>query len=301
MTQAVSTNSTNPFVVISQQELNNPKILGEKLALACKKGFYFIEARDDCKPLIQSSIDFGYNFFNNDYYKKLNIDSLNGYRDRENYQIESLILEEKHWQEYLPNELEVAELATKMAEIGIALLKTTLAYLKVPENEWSLATGGATDKKSKAANFLSFHHYRPEKKECEGLPSHRDIGALTILYVTKPGLEVHMDGELHPVVPLKDYFLINYGQALETFINHPSELTAAWHRVVKIAESRTSFGVFINHAHDAPVYRKIDGKIVKEEETHLTYMMKKFSGYDVPPEIMRAKIEIEMQDSLVKT
>lgn len=299
MTQAVSTNRTNPFVIISQQELGNPKVLGEKLALACKKGFYFIEARDDCKPLIQSSIDFGYNFFNNDYYKQLNIDSLNGYRDRENYQIESLILEEKHWHEHLPNEVE--ELAIKMAEIGTALLRKTLEHLKVPENEWSHATGGATDEKSKAANFLSFHHYRPEKKECEGLPSHRDIGALTILYVTKRGLEVHMDGELHPVVPLKDYFLINYGQALETFINDPAKLTAAWHRVVKITESRTSFGVFINHAHDAPVYRKIDGQIVKEEENHLDYTIKKFKGYDVPPEIMRAKIEIEMQESLVIT
>lgn len=289
----------SPFVTINQSDLNNVEVLNEKLRQGCQKGFYFIEATEECKQLLSKAVEFGNNFFNDSAYNTLNLDQVSGFRQRDNYQIESLILEEKYWVKHLPEN--VKDLANKMTKVGLDLLGKTLQHLEIPREEWEQATGGAVAEESRAGNFLSFHHYRPEKKECEGLFAHRDFGLLTILYVTKPGLEVYVDGALHPVLPLKDYFLINYGEALEMYVGNASKITAAWHRVLKIIESRVSFGIFINHSESAPVYKRVNGEIIQEEKTHLDYVIKKFSSYDVPPDIMKVQIEQELQEVHSKT
>lgn len=282
----------NPFLFINQEDFNHPDILNSKLSEGCKKGFYFVEVPNDCKELIIKSVEFGYAFYNDPKYTSLKIDSVNGYASRKQYQIESLILEEKYWSQYLPEE--VAQLAKKMCEIGLNLLKITLSHLNIPEEKWTEATGGAIENPSKASNFHSFHHYR-EYKNRPGLGTHKDIGLITVLYPTKKGLDVFIKANPYPVEPMVNYFLINYGSALEDYVGRPDDLKAVWHRVNQVSESRLTFAGFINHNQEEPVYKTIENRQIKAAETFNEYMMNKFQAYDIPPEIQEQDALAQME------
>ena len=118
-----SLNDQNQYVKISQIDLATPNILNEKLSKACKVGFFYLEIPEDCKTLIDHAVKLGNTFYQKEEYKSLQLDGVRGYRDHQEFQVESLCLERAHWSENLSFELK--ELAIKMEKIAVDLLKNT--------------------------------------------------------------------------------------------------------------------------------------------------------------------------------
>lgn len=266
--------STNSFVIIDQKDLTNDEILNEKLTKACSIGFFYLEIPEDCKKLIENTIEFANSFYKNEVIKNLRFgrEEFSGYHDRK-YQVESLYLEQKYWQEaYVP--VEVGKLAEKMTNIAIDLLKKTLSFCCIPKEKWNLTTGGLTE--GKGMVHFSLNHYRPEKEQ-EGLDAHRDFNQVTVLFINQLGLQAKVNGEWTDVPPLKDRFVINFGRTIETLVNNPKQLIAAEHRVQKVTKDRISFGIFADNEMESDVYeRSREGNLVKVE-TYREYIKKCFA------------------------
>lgn len=212
------------------------------------------------------------------YYENPQIQNLaegfSGIHDRKSHQVKSVYLEKKFWHLLTPDD---KELSLKMYEIGLDLLKKTLNICCIPENEWDIATGGALAHKSLV--HFTINQYRPEKI-CEGIPEHQDFGQITVLFVNKDGLEARINGQWQSLPVKPNYFIINFGKTLETFVNNPDKLIAAWHRVPQLQYPRTSMGVFIDNSALAPIYQKEqDGALTKVAETTQEYIEQSFAKY----------------------
>jgi isopenicillin N synthase-like dioxygenase len=267
---------TNPFVKISQADLVSGPILNEKLVKASRAGFFYLEMPDACKGLIEKAAEFANTLYTKKEYTELQLDIPSGFSTKTKGQCERLILEQKYWQTYLPQE--IVTLNCKMYEIGIDILKKSLKACQVPEKDWGIASGNATE--GKGMTFATFNHYN-SSKQAEGLPAHRDFGQITVLFINQKGLQAKVNGEYLDVPNLDGHFIINFGRALETYINNPQQLTAAWHRVNQLAVDRISFGLFIDNKFDDPIYqRTADGNTIVEK-TFGDYLKRLFAeAYD---------------------
>ncbi|WP_018654361.1 isopenicillin N synthase family dioxygenase [Actinomadura flavalba] len=64
----------------------------------------------------------------------------------------------------------------------------------------------------------------------EGMGAHTDYGIVTVLWADPvPGLEIHLDGAWHPVLPRTDGLLVNLGDALARWTN--DQWVSTMHRV----------------------------------------------------------------------
>ncbi|POM26150.1 2OG-Fe(II) oxygenase superfamily protein [Actinomadura rubteroloni] len=64
----------------------------------------------------------------------------------------------------------------------------------------------------------------------EGMGAHTDYGMVTVLWADPvPGLEIHLDGRWHPVMPRADGLLVNLGDALARWTN--DQWISTMHRV----------------------------------------------------------------------
>jgi len=95
--------------------------------------------------------------------------------------------------------------------------------------------------------FPSFaFSYYPERIERDGpepLKAHKDFDMITVLWITKPGLEMFYDKAWHRADPKPGYVAVNLGNTLELMTN--KKTTSVLHRVRLLSEERLSFGVFV--------------------------------------------------------
>ncbi len=264
--------SENTLVKISQQELNLGKNLDEKLKKATQLGFFYLEMPEECKKLQHFAVEFGNKFFTFPHIQNLQLEMPNGFRVQNHTQNQRLILENKYWDQYFSPE--VALLAKKMHEIGTKVLNETLRVCDVLESDRDLATGGAANEKGQT--FFTFNHYTPSR-EVEGLYPHRDFGQITVLFINQKGLQAKINDQYVDVNPLEDHFIINFGRALETYINNPEELTAAWHRVQQVSKDRISFGIFMDNHFALPIYKREGSSNSIVEPTFGEYLKKLFA------------------------
>ena len=75
---------------------------------------------------------------------------------------------------------------------------------------------------------LTFIYYPYPSKMNRNLKAHKDIGLVTVLYITKPGLEIYANDEWNPIDPQSDYVVVNVGVCLELMTGgaYPSSLIA---------------------------------------------------------------------------
>jgi isopenicillin N synthase-like dioxygenase len=222
----------------------------KKLAEALKQGFFYLEIPEECRPLLSDAIEFADTFHRNEAIKALKLGGFNGYHDREHAQVESFYCERELWRDVYSSNLQ--KFASKIDVLALELLKRALEICEVPDSYWNSATVGLME--GKGSHYLSFNHYRPEKNQI-GIKEHRDFGFVTFLYTDKKGLECRIENEWVAIPPKENHLIVNFGRAFEILVNDPQRLNAAWHRVKKVEEDRTSFALFLEGSMELPTYR----------------------------------------------
>ncbi|WP_019633596.1 isopenicillin N synthase family dioxygenase [Actinomadura atramentaria] len=101
--------------------------------------------------------------------------------------------------------------------------------LGLGEDYFAAFTGHSVD-------VLRMNNYRLPSADAElepdqeGMGAHTDYGIVTVLWADPvPGLEIHLHGEWHPVLPRADGLLVNLGDALARWTN--DQWISTMHRV----------------------------------------------------------------------
>ena len=166
-------------------------------------------------------------------------DPLLGFHQRVN-QIEQFLLERRLWTKTFP--AEITELGEALTRLSGTILGSVLTYVGIPETEWRQATGGCSH--GLGSYHLTFNHYRPALQEI-GLSSHKDDGFVTILRTTKGGLQVSRRDRWESVPVDREYFVINFGLAMQILTARSGKpVSAIMHRVTHQDDDRSSFGHF---------------------------------------------------------
>lgn len=248
------------FTTISEEEwLKGGSELNQKMAAACQLGFFYLEIPADCKPLIPEAVKFSNSFYKDEKIRQLQLPDFCGYHDRP-WQAESLFLDPKDWKAHLPPDVD--QLAKRMHELSLQIFKTILRLIEIPEKDWAEGSGGLTE----GRGWIHFcvNHYRAEKDGI-GMEEHKDMGQVTVLYMHQEGLEMKHQGEWIDVSPVENHFIINFGNAFETFVNRKEQLIAALHQVRHVAD-RISFGIFSENNPDAYLCeRSSTGELIRKK------------------------------------
>lgn len=185
-----------------------------------------------------------------------------GYFDRPHDQWENFYIERANWH-LLPQP--VAMLGMQMATLGISVLCSTFAYLKLPARDWPCISSGLTD--NGGHQMLAFNHFRASKN-ARGCKFHRDSGWVTVLRSTEPGLYAWIDGQIRAINPEPGYFIVNFGSSFEVLterLNTP--VRANIHGVAQLepcepGSERTSYALFLDSALDGNIYQYRRGQAV---------------------------------------
>jgi hypothetical protein len=185
-----------------------------------------------------------------------------GYSREEKQQIEILCLEKYTWHHF-NNETQI--LAKGMAEIGRSIVLNILRSLNIDPSLYKEATGGLSHNEGKIHFKLA--HY-DAAKNYPGLPWHKDIRWVTVLYINQNGLQGKHNEHVFDISPREGYFVINLGVFFEAFINDTNKLNALIHQVRQVTEDRVSFGAFCEGNYDKKGFWQLDkqGIVWKEPE-----------------------------------
>jgi isopenicillin N synthase-like dioxygenase len=156
-----------------------------------------------------------------------------------------------------------------MREAVNAYYDATLAFGKVLLRGFALALGEPVDSfdglVNRAPSQLRMIHYPfdPSVSDALGIGAHSDFEVFTMLWPTKPGLEVlNSAGQWIDAPPIEGAYVVNIGDMLEIMSN--GHFTSTTHRVRKVAEERYAFPLFFNVDYDVlveplPRFRREDG------------------------------------------
>lgn len=166
-------------------------------------------------------------------------DNLLGFHERID-QIEQFLLEKRFWKQWYPSN--ITKVGNELCTISGIIIKRILDKVGISKKEYSIATGGCAE--GQGSYHLTFNHYRPQVNT-KGLSSHKDDGFVTILRTVSPGLEVNRYEKWEKVEVDHEYFIINFGLAMEILTrNSMFPVSAIMHRVVQQKIDRWSWGHF---------------------------------------------------------
>lgn len=177
-----------------------------------------------------------------------------GYSCEAKQQVEILFLEKKDWSHY-PQE--TMALAQGMNEIAVSVLLNVLQALEIKPGLYPKITGGLSNLEGK--NFFKIAHY-DATKDFPGIPWHKDIRWITVLFINQEGLQGRVDGKVIDVNPREGYFFINLGVFFEAFINDPEKLNAFEHQVQQVNKDRVSFGIFCSGSYPEEGFYQLNGQ-----------------------------------------
>ncbi|MBS0648787.1 MAG: isopenicillin N synthase family oxygenase [Verrucomicrobia bacterium] len=222
---------------ISLDELIQARILSIKLFEACRLGFFYLEIPPACQQLIDEALQLADSFSKDRKYRKLRSKIYS--QEHASELSKSLSIEKQYWEELLPHRL--ISLAHMMSTLGLYLLRKVWEIFQIPEEIGGSAIGNLVENKGPA--YFVFNHYIPWKIR-ENSQAHKILGQIAVLFISQPGLETKVNGEWVAIDPTPNYFIVNFGTALESYVNNPECLNAACHRVRPISHDCVSFGVF---------------------------------------------------------
>lgn len=231
-------------------------------ARALIDGFFFVQKPTQLN--LTAGDRFAANFYldscsdNNDTYRGFRawnakrLAERDGYYCRDADQVEQFFLERRFWDEVFPTAL--SKQAYEMRDFAVAVIKAILEQLDLPYDILDKATGGILS--GKGTYHLTFNHFRPQI-HARGLNTHKDSGWITMLRSLEPGLEVKRGRQWLPITPRPDYFIMNFGCAIEILTQHTLiPVTAVAHRVVEQEErpngieDRFSYALFVDSSLD---------------------------------------------------
>jgi|GEM_PF-915809 len=229
--------STVPEERLEKASLSGETLLFERedgLEQALRMGFFLVKIPEalDIRP----AMTLGQHFNEPCGIIDDGLDMYRGFReqknlcfDRKNYQVEQLIIGQEDRKRLLPADAYAA--TSFMSGVAVSILRALLRWFEVDEADWSKASGGCA---SGGGTHWFVANYYKSGDEALGLgcAPHTDTGFVTVLYADRPGLEVGLDGEWRPIAVEPEYFIVNFGAALETLTrNKLIPARAALHRV----------------------------------------------------------------------
>lgn len=203
-----------------------------------------------------------------------------GYSREKNQQIELLYFERKDWH-YYPEK--TARLADGMSRIAQFIVLKIAQSLEIDLQRLSIATGGLNEGKGKS--YFKVMHY-DSSKNFAGLPWHKDVRFVTVLYTNQKGLEGLVSGQELSIEPKDGYFLINLGVFFEALVNDSKKLNALVHQVRQVQEDRVSFGVFCEGCYPEKGFWQLkDNEIIwMEAQAMDSYLIKnKDASFSINP------------------
>src|SRR4051812_27459393 len=97
----MQTSATSSIINVSLQDLESPPVYREKLAKACRMGFFYLEMPNECQRLLEAAKEFGHSFYKDKAIKELKLTGFSGYNDRNKgpkpSQVESFYCERSYW------------------------------------------------------------------------------------------------------------------------------------------------------------------------------------------------------------
>lgn len=222
-------------------QLKIPESMQEEIRLADEfVNLFYLPKENDFVP---------YNQFRG--FKELGQLGFHGYKVDSYNQVERFDLEQKEWGLF-PEE--IRSVAQKMNALGIQILTNVLKQLEIPERHWVDLTGGSIE--NQGLHVSMWNHFR-HCVQARGLKNHKDWGNVTVLRSQFPGLEAKIDGQWRRVTPSgSDYFIVNFGIAMETSTSRTSRpVTASEHRVIQQVQiDRVSYALFVDNDRDIRYY-----------------------------------------------
>jgi isopenicillin N synthase-like dioxygenase len=179
-----------------------------------------------------------------------------GYSCEEKQQVEILYFEKKDWENY-PEDTRA--LAQGMSEIAVIILLNLLQALGINTDLYTQITGGLSD--CKGQNFFKVAHY-DSTKNYPGIPWHKDIRWITVLFINQEGLQGNINGKIVDIRPLEGYFFVNLGVFFEAFINDHEKLNALVHQVQQVSKDRVSFGLFSQGDYPEKGFYQLNGDAI---------------------------------------
>jgi isopenicillin N synthase-like dioxygenase len=210
----------------------------------------------------------------------LNEETFEGYKDRENNETKQSVKQLYFRPENPIGPFKQHATATDIEtvrklckdKIVANLLKRILAHLSLEQHY--------DDIYRMDFSSVSFPYYpeNAKKTSIEGLAAHKDFGIFTVLWVTKPGLEVLMEKEWVAIDPKPGYILVNTGYCLELMTGN--QVKSAPHRVVLPKEERLSIGIFFEGPQHQAVTDLTTGKVLFNN--YQNYLQAQFSRHYDP-------------------
>jgi isopenicillin N synthase-like dioxygenase len=192
-----------------------------------------------------------------------------GYFSEGKQQIEFLYWEKRDWDNYPP---ETKALAQGMNEVAVFILLNVLRALEIDPDLYPKVTGGLSALEGKS--FFKIAHY-DSVKNYPGIPWHKDIRWITVLFINQEGLQGNIDSIIFDVKPLEGYFVVNLGVFFEAFINNREKLNALVHQVTQVKNERVSFGVFCEGDYADKGFYQLNGLYLRwgNEQEMKTYLI----------------------------
>lgn len=272
------------FVKLSIEEFAEKNAESQqKWTTALQHGICYIKIPDDYKKDLGIAQKFAETIREREQeLRQFQLGRFFGYQVRPNTQAVAFLAKQKHWLQVYPSE--VQRVASKMHNLTVQILCRALEHLSVPKTLWDQATGDAT--KGEGTTVLTFNHYQkdsnqenPEQKVL-GLTPHRDMGWLALLFADKQGLQAQIKNEWIDVPFEEGYFVCFIGKTFELLMNDRTKLSACYHRVTQVVETRISGGLFINNHKKSPIYQiTLEGEL-EEKQTYDQFMADRFAEFE---------------------
>lgn len=133
-------------------------------------------------------------------------------------------------------------------EIAIPIMERSVEVLGLPNNKYNFR------ETFDSFTLVYYDGLVPEQDySAGGITPHRDFGLVTVLCITKPGLEVmnYETGEYERIDPLENTVIVNYANAFELMTG--GKCRSALHRVQPVDYERMSFTLFIDGTLNTPL------------------------------------------------
>lgn len=120
--------------------------------------------------------------------------------------------------------------------------------------------------------------YYPEKPRAAGIKSlgeHKDFEMISVLWITKPGLQVYYNNNWFSVDPLPGHVVVNLSNTLEIMLG--KKCKSALHRVQSFNTERLSFGIFIGPNIEGPLIDYTNGQVIFSK--YSDYLRMQFNQY----------------------
>jgi isopenicillin N synthase-like dioxygenase len=235
----------------------------EQLNLFKKSGFCFVKINENIMPLLDDLVQAGIKYFAQSEEEKQQAAFNQKFEGYLNHKIKGDLDIERY--AYRGGELpqffkvyrEKIELVKQYFVNQIALVLLQKIFLAEKLQQFY------PDVTKDYTSTLTFIHYpyREFEKQNRKLKEHKDFVLLIVLYITKPGLEIYLNGRWINVAPNPGYVVVNVGNSLEIMTGN--SFSSILHRACPpLGEDRLTLASFVGTNHELTLCNYKTGEVI---------------------------------------